>query len=155
MTYDVGTGSSFVPFFTLFTLNHTSYTPPELQGKLYTWGGGTYGKLGQMDKVNSLTPRPVKNVTTGAHFVQVRYSAPGIWHSAFAFLALGHVHFTVGTGDSALNTWRLTFGIWHRAYGAVHLIRCPIDTRPAGLLRHIPHIGAHQARRLLFVWLQW
>ena len=88
MTYDVGTGSSFVPFFTLFTLNHTSYTPPELQGKLYTWGGGTYGKLGQMDKVNSLTPRPVKNVTTGAHFVQVRYSAPAFGTRHWPFWAM-------------------------------------------------------------------
>ena len=40
-------------------------------GKLFTWGGGSYGKLGHQNMLNSLTPRPVKNVTSGAHFVQV------------------------------------------------------------------------------------
>lgn len=32
---------------------------------------GTYGKLGQQDTMNSLTPRPVKNVANAAYFVQV------------------------------------------------------------------------------------
>ena len=41
------------------------------EGKLFTWGGGTYGKLGHQNMLNSLTPRPVKNVTSAAHFVQV------------------------------------------------------------------------------------
>ena len=42
------------------------------QGVLFTWGGGTYGKLGQQDFMNSLTPRPVKSFMSGAFFVQVR-----------------------------------------------------------------------------------
>ena len=40
-------------------------------GVLYTWGGGTYGKLGQQDTMNSLTPRLCKSLQAGAHFVQV------------------------------------------------------------------------------------
>ena len=38
----------------------------------HSWGAGSYGKLGQQDLMNSLTPRPVKNVAAGAFmFVQV------------------------------------------------------------------------------------
>ena len=43
----------------------------EEMGQVYTWGGGIYGKLGQRDTMNSLTPRPVKDVSAGAHFGQV------------------------------------------------------------------------------------
>ena len=61
-------------------------------GELYTWGGGTYGKLGQQDTMNSLTPRPVKNVSSAAHsFVQVEC---GTFHT-IALSKLGDV-FTFG-----------------------------------------------------------
>ena len=43
----------------------------ELTGLVYTWGGGSYGKLGQGDTMNSLTPRPIKAISAGAHFAQV------------------------------------------------------------------------------------
>ena len=46
-------------------------------GQIYTWGGGTYGKLGQSDTMNSLTPRPVKNQGSSAHFVQASRAAQG------------------------------------------------------------------------------
>ena len=61
------------------------------RGLLYTWGGGTYGKLGQQDSMNSLTPRPVKSVSAGAHFVQVEC---GTFHT-IALTKLGDV-FTFG-----------------------------------------------------------
>ena len=60
-------------------------------GTIYTWGGGTYGKLGQSDTMNSLTPRPVKSTGTGAHFVQVEC---GTFHT-IALSKLGDV-FTFG-----------------------------------------------------------
>jgi hypothetical protein len=58
------------------------------RGVLFTWGGGTYGKLGQQDTMNSLTPRPVKSITSGAHFVQVEC---GTFHTV-ALTKLGDVY---------------------------------------------------------------
>jgi len=58
------------------------------QGLLFTWGGGTYGKLGQQDTMNSLTPRPCKSLQAGAHFVQVDC---GVFHT-MAVTKLGDVY---------------------------------------------------------------
>ena len=79
-------------------------------GALYTWGGGTYGKLGQQDTMNSLTPRPCKNIPVGAHFVQVEC---GVFHTialtklgdvfAFGFNGNGRLGLAkAGTTDTAL-----------------------------------------------------
>ena len=57
-------------------------------GVVYTWGGGSYGKLGQSDLMNSPTPRPVKNVGAGAHFCQVQC---GTFHT-LALTKLGDVY---------------------------------------------------------------
>lgn len=60
----------------------------EEMGQVYTWGGGIYGKLGQRDTMNSLTPRPVKDVSAGAHFGQVEC---GPFHTV-AITKLGDVY---------------------------------------------------------------
>ena len=57
-------------------------------GVVYTWGGGSYGKLGQSDTMNSPTPRPVENVGAGAHFCQVQC---GTFHT-LALTKLGDVY---------------------------------------------------------------
>ena len=58
------------------------------RGSLFTWGGGAYGKLGQQDMMNSLTPRPCKSVTTGVFFVQVEC---GTFHT-LALTKLGDLY---------------------------------------------------------------
>ena len=55
-------------------------------GHVYTWGGGSYGKLGQNDKMNSLTPRQVKGVPAAAHFAQVSCGT-------FLHASPSHLHF--------------------------------------------------------------
>eukprot|EP00908_Phaeocystis_cordata_P016368 Transcript_27631.p1 GENE.Transcript_27631~~Transcript_27631.p1 ORF type:complete len:246 (+),score=34.65 Transcript_27631:87-824(+) len=67
----------------------------EEMGQVYTWGGGMYGKLGQRDTMNSLTPRPVKDVNAGAHFGQVEC---GPFHTV-AVTKLGDVY-TWGFGGN-------------------------------------------------------
>ncbi|KAL1503593.1 hypothetical protein AB1Y20_012070 [Prymnesium parvum] len=57
-------------------------------GQIYTWGGGTYGKLGYEEPANALTPRLVNMGSTGAYFVQV---ACGTFHT-IALTKLGDIY---------------------------------------------------------------
>lgn len=65
------------------------------KGALFTWGGGSYGKLGQGDTSNSLIPQPCKGVGSSIQFLQERP------HSALMPISRGtSFEFQFGSRDS-------------------------------------------------------